>query len=162
VAITERRETVVYLRELSSLLSQVSEIRRTWIHQLSPLLRDAERKDPITIARSALSLGREHLTAFRNARAALRILSPPVECMSCHAAALSWLDEHLIACERLIRAGETRDVRRLRAAQEPLADARACAQRITSEYSRLVEDLRREIPRRQAASFWSRFRRSPN
>jgi hypothetical protein len=104
-----------------------------------------------------------HLTDFRDARALLRTLSPPVECMSCHAAALSWLDEHIVACERLVRAGETRDVRRLKSAQEPLADARACAQRITSEYSRLVEGLRRDVPRRrQPASLWNRIRRSPN
>jgi hypothetical protein len=163
VVIAERREVVVYLRELSTLLNQTTETRRAWIHELSPLLRDAERRDPLTIARSAVSLGREHLNAFRDARAKLRTLSPPSECMTCHAAAISWLDEHVTACERLVRAGETRDVRRLRAAQEPLADARACAQRITLEYTRLVDDLRQHVPRRNNnQSFWSRFRRSPN
>jgi hypothetical protein len=76
---------------------------------------------------------------------------------------MSWLDEHVTACERLVRAGETRDVRRLRRAQEPLADARACAARITTEYSRLVDDLRRQVPRRpQKASLWDRIRGSQN
>lgn len=157
------REIVVYLRELSTLLNDVTEARRGWILKLSPLLHDAERKDPLTVAKSAVTLGREHLTLFRASRQALAHLRPPSECLQCHAAAMSWLDEHVTACERLVRAGETRDVRRLRRAQEPLADARACAARITTEYSRLVEDLRQQVPRRrQSTSLWQRLRRSPN
>jgi hypothetical protein len=161
VAVAERREVVSYLRELSTLLTGVSETRRAWILRLSPLLQDAERKDPLWVARSAVTLGREHLYAFRSARGTLARLRPPIDCLNCHAAAMSWLDQHVVACERLVRAGEIRDVRRLRAAQEPLADARACAQRITLEYGRLVDDLRRDIPKRRP-SLWARLRGSQN
>jgi len=164
MAIAERRDTVFYLRELSSLLGEVAETRKLWIGQLSPLLHNAEKRDPLVVARSAVTLGRAHLVTFRGARDRLRGLHPPIECINCHAAAVSWLDEHVAACERLVRAGETRDVRSLKNAQEPLADARACAQRITAEYGRLVDDLRRDIPRRPASrsSWFARLRGSPN
>jgi hypothetical protein len=161
-------QIIHYLRGLSGTLQEVSETRRVWIRQLGPLIQEAHRKDPNLVARSAATLGQDQLGVFRASRARLVQLAPPPACVTCHAAALSWLDEHITACERLVRVGMTHDVRSLRQAQEPLADARASAQRINAEYTRLVAELRRQMPpararpRRSWFSFMNRFRNHDN
>ncbi len=141
-------EVVHYLRKLTELLVGVSEARRGWLHDLQPLIQDAYHRDPTAVARQAAQLGRAQLVPFREARMALGRLRPPGDCLACHAAAASWLDHHVTACERLIRLGDIRDVKRLPTAREPLDEARASARRINEEYARLVADLRRCIPRR--------------
>lgn len=146
---------VYYLRDLSGVLTDVIDARRGWIEQLGPLILEAYRRDPRVVARSAAELGREQLDLFRRSRGLLGQLRPPGECVACHAAAASWLDEHVTACERLILAGETRDLRRLQQAQEPLAEARVAARRINEEYARLVAEVRRRVPRQSRRT--SRF-----
>ena len=145
-------EVVHYLRSLTQMLVEVSAARRGWIHELQPLIDDAYHRDPTAVARQAAQLGRAQLSPFRAARLALGRLRPPGDCVECHAAAASWLDHHVTACERLIRLGDIRDVKRLATAREPLDEARASAQRINEEYARLVADLRRCVPRRAASS----------
>jgi len=140
-------EVVRYLRQLSELLVKVSDVRRGWIHELQPIIEEAYHRDPTAVARQAAQLGRAQLGPFRDARLALGRMRPPGDCLACHAAAASWLDHHVTACERLIRLGDIRDVKRLATAREPLDEARAAAQRINTEYARLVANLRRCIPR---------------
>lgn len=130
------------------MLERVNGARRDWIQQLQPLMSDAYHRDPTAVARSAAHLGREQLSLFKSTRAELGRVRPPPDCVQCHAAAASWLDHHVTACERLIRLGDIRDVKHLSTAREPLDEARAAAQRIKSEYARLVADLRRCVPRR--------------
>lgn len=161
---TSAVEVVHYLRALSLLLERVSAARRAWIEQLQPLVSDAYHRDPTAIARQAAQLGREQLGPFKTTRLELGRLRPPADCVQCHAAAASWLDHHVTACERLIRLGDIRDVRHLGSFREPLDEARGAAQRINREYARLVADLRRCVPRRASLGAggwlpWSRARR---
>jgi hypothetical protein len=154
-------EVVHYLRQLSAMLERVSGARRGWIEQLQPLIADAYHRDPTAIARQAAQLGREQIGLFKGTRAELGRIRPPADCVQCHAAASSWLDHHVTACERLIRLGDIRDVKHLGSAREPLEEARAAAQRIKLEYARLVSDLRRCVPRRSpSGGGWLPFNRA--
>ena len=156
-------EVVHYLRALSGLLEKVSETRRDWIKQLQPLVADAYHRDPTAIARQAATLGREQIGPFKTTRLELGRLRPPADCVQCHAAAASWLDHHVTACERLIRLGDIRDTKHLASFREPLDEARLAARRINTEYARLVADLRRCVPRRApsgSGSGWLPFNRA--
>ena len=155
-------EVVHYLRALSGLLERISEARRDWIKQLQPLVSDAYHRDPTAIARQAAALGREQLGPFKTTRLELNRLRPPADCVQCHAAAASWLDHHVTACERLIRLGDIRDTRHLSSFREPLDEARLAARRINTEYARLVADLRRCVPRRtpSGGEGWLPFNRA--
>ena len=155
-------EVVHYLRQLSAMLEKVSEARRDWIQQLQPLIADAYHRDPTATARQAAQLGRGQIGLFKGTRAELGRIRPPADCVQCHAAASSWLDHHVTACERLIRLGDIRDVKHLGSAREPLEEARASAQRINFEYARLVSDLRRCVPRRTSSGggSWLPFNRA--
>lgn len=155
-------EVVQYLRQLSGLLQRVSSARGDWIQQLQPLIVDAYHRDPVAVARQAAQLGREQIGLFKATRLELGRVRPPRDCVACHAAAASWLDHHVTACERLIRLGDIRDVKHLTSAREPLEEARAAAQRINFEYARLVVDLRRCVPRGSDLSekSWLPFRRA--
>jgi hypothetical protein len=155
-------EVVQYLRALSGLLEKVSATRREWIQQLQPLVSDAYHRDPTALARQAAALGREQIAPFKATRAELARLRPPADCVQCHAAAASWLDHHVTACERLIRLCDIRDVKHLASFREPLDEARSAARRINTEYARLVADLRRCVPRRASSggSGWLPFRRA--
>jgi hypothetical protein len=155
-------EVVQYLRQLSSMLERVSAARGDWIQQLQPLIVDAYHRDPVAVARQAAQLGREQIALFKTTRLELGRVRPPADCVTCHAAAASWLDHHVTACERLIRLGDIRDVKHLTTAREPLEEARAAAQRINHEYARLVVDLRRCVPRRSDPSEpgWLPFNRA--
>jgi hypothetical protein len=155
-------EVVQYLRQLSAVVERVSSARGEWIQQLQPLITDAYHRDPVAISRQAAQLGREQIGLFKTARMELGRVRPPRDCVTCHAAAASWLDHHVTACERLIRLGDIRDVKHLTSAREPLEEARAAAQRINFEYARLVVDLRRCVPRDPGSSekSWLPFSRS--
>ncbi len=152
-------DIVSYLRSLSAHITNVSNARRDWIFNLRKLIDQTDRGNPASIARLAAVLGREQIDSFKRAKTEVGRLRPPADCGECHAAALTWLDHHVTACERLIRVGDSRDMLRLRAASEPLMEAKVAAQRINTEYARLVSDLRRCVPRRsgRAGLAWLPF-----
>ena len=157
-------DIVNYLRSLSAHITNVSHARRDWILNLRKLIDQTDRGNPASIARLAAVLGREQIETFKSAKGEVGRLRPPADCGECHAAALTWLDHHVTACERLIRVGESRDMLRLHAASEPLIEAKVAAQRINTEYARLVSDLRRCVPRRSGRGglAWLPFVSRPN
>lgn len=156
-----------YLRELRPVLTAPRTMRREWIRDVGLLIEESRTGDPISLSGQAGRFGHNTLPVFREARRRLGELEPPPECQPLHDAIGNWIDQHIQACEHLIRAQELRTLRPLRDVQERLAEGRAWAGRFNQEYTHLVDDLRRrvaialgrEIPRGTRSGFARRFAR---
>jgi hypothetical protein len=153
---------------LSPTLTAPRTIRRDWIREVGMLIEESRTGDPITLAAQAGRYGHNTVPTFREARRRLNELMPPPECQGLHDAIGNWIDQHVLACEVLIRASEMRTLRPLREAQERLAEGRAWAGRFNQEYLQVVEDLRQRVAialgraprRRRRGGFANRLARS--
>ena len=139
------RDVVGYLLALRPIMQATTEQRRDWIRDVGLLIEESRTGDPITLARKAGRLGHTQIVAFRESRLQLSHLIPPPSCYQIHEAVAGWLDEHVRACESLIRAEQNRSLRPLREAQEQLGDARRHSQRFNDEYTRIVAELRQRV-----------------
>lgn len=172
------RDIVNYLLHLRPVLQRTTQVRRDWIRDVGLLIEESRTGDPVSLARAAGRLGHGAIPLFREARLQVSQLRPPPECGAMHESVLQWLQEHLSACDALVRAEQGHNLRPVREAQERLADGRWHSQRFNAEYARLVKELRDRVDsalsrrrsrgrggptprRRKSRPFWALLRRLP-
>jgi hypothetical protein len=128
------REVATYLKAARVLLDAASQSRQTWIRELGVLMR----ADDQAAAERAHAIGSRQRALFVDLRARLATVPPPPVCQSAHDALTSWLGKHVVACDAMIEAGESRDLIRLRVAQGLLAEARGDLSRYNASFTALV------------------------
>jgi hypothetical protein len=145
------REVATYLKAVRTLLGSASQSRQSWIRELGMLMRT----DDPTAADQALAIGNRQRALFVELRAELAATPVPPVCQSAHDAMQSWLDKHVVACDAIVEAGESRDLMRLRVTQGLLAEARVDLSRFNASFAALVQVLQERAARHK------RLRRRP-
>jgi hypothetical protein len=139
------REVATYLKAARAVLDAAGESRQTWIRELGVLMR----ADDLAAAERALAIGSRQRALFVDLRARLATTPAPPVCQSAHDALASWLGKHVVACDAMIEAGESRDLVRLRVAQGMLAEARIDLSRFNASFAALVQVLQERVARRK-------------
>jgi hypothetical protein len=154
------REVATYLKAARALLDAASQSRQSWIRELGVLMRS----DDPAAAEQALAIGSRQRALFVELRARMAATPAPLACQDAHDAMMGWLGKHVIACEAMIEAGESRDLAHLRVTHGMLAEARIDLSRFNASFAALVKVLRDRAARhkrlhRRPALSWP-FRRT--
>lgn len=136
------REIARYLVTLKPQVARAIQVRQQWIKELGILLEEARHGNAQQVVTRAGRLGREHLPAFRDVRAAVERTRPPDGCEEVFAAIVTWVANLVRACEGLIEVGNSGSLAGMEIVQRHVTEARHAARRFNSEYTRLVTELR--------------------
>jgi hypothetical protein len=136
------REIARFLIALKPQVARAIEIRVSWIKELGLLFAEVQNGNPTQVTARAGRLGREHVGAFREVRAAVDRLAPPDGCQDIHRSVLLWTDSLVKACEALVEVGSSGQLAGMQLVQRNVTEARHQARRFNSEYNRLLTELR--------------------
>src|SRR5207249_2928431 len=114
-------------------LASATRSREAWVHRLGVLMDDARRGNPLSITQTAGAIGREHGTAFKQARQHVAGLRPPPTCAGAHRALERWLDKLIETCDLLVLVARDGDIRRLRETQALFGQGRRHAREFNDE-----------------------------
>lgn len=142
---TSPREIAAYLVALRPILLKASAAQQGTIDRFTQLTGATRTGTPVAVATLAGKIGRDHLEAFRLARAGARGLAPPRECSYCHRTFAAWLDRLIRACEILVDIGQIGGIARMREVQAYISDSRSYAQAFNDEYAQQVQRLRHRM-----------------
>lgn len=150
------RALVKYLLGLKDVIAGAVEARRYFVREMGMLIEQARLGNQQAVAQQTGRVGREQIIKFREAKLGVQRLNPPGACEQCQEAVAGWVDMHVSACDVMIEAGTSGDLKRLHEAQNLLAEGRRFASRFNAEYQRLssvvrtrTEELRRAQARRE-------------